>query len=58
MQQVVDLYEEGKELKKLLEAMSSDDWNRITPFKSWTIKFRSNNYLIKIFINYFGNILV
>ena len=37
MQQVVDLYEEGKELKKLLEAMSSDDWNRITPFKSWTI---------------------
>ena len=37
MQQAVELYEEGEELKKVLETISPEDWNRKTPFKKWTI---------------------
>lgn len=37
MQQALDLLEEGKELKKLLDALSPKDWERHTPFKNWTI---------------------
>jgi len=37
MQQALDLLEEGKELKKLLDARSPKDWERHTPFKNWTI---------------------
>jgi len=37
MQQAVDLYEEGKELKKFLETISPEEWGRVTPFKNWTI---------------------
>jgi len=37
MQQAADLLAEGKELKKLLDALSPKDWERHTPFKNWTI---------------------
>ena len=32
-----DLLEEGEALKALLETLTPDDWQRQTPFKSWTI---------------------
>ena len=37
MQQVEDLLEEGAELKKLLDSLVPEDWQRHTPFKNWTI---------------------
>ena len=37
MQQVEDLLEEGAELKKLLDSLAPEDWERHTPFKNWTI---------------------
>ena len=35
-QQAKDLLEEGTELKKVLDGLSADDWQKETPFKSWT----------------------
>ena len=37
MQQAVDLYKEGEELKKLLETIPPENWDLKTPFKKWTI---------------------
>ncbi len=37
MQQAEDLLEEGLETKGLLDSLSSDDWQRQTPFKNWTV---------------------
>lgn len=37
LQQATDLLEEGEELLALLNALAPEDWNRPTPFKSWTV---------------------
>jgi len=36
-QQAADLKEEGAELKRVLEQLSTEDWACKTPFKSWTV---------------------
>ena len=36
-EQAQDLRQEGSELKSLLSGLSTDDWERQTPFKNWTV---------------------
>ncbi len=36
-QQAADLRAEGNELNQLLETLDDSDWDRNTPFKSWTV---------------------
>ena len=36
-QQAEDLREEGQELKEVLVSLAETDWQKNTPFKSWTI---------------------
>ncbi len=36
-QQAEDLREEGIELKKVLDELGPDDWEKQTPFKNWTV---------------------
>ena len=36
-QQAKDLKEEGIELKRMLDELAADDWQRQTPFKQWTV---------------------
>jgi len=37
LQEALDLREEGDELHGLLQTLKDTDWERITPFKSWTV---------------------
>ena len=37
MQQAHDLREEGDELYGLVRSLTTDDWDRHTPFKNWTV---------------------
>lgn len=37
LQQAQDLLEEGQELKKLLSALTDEEWTAPTPFKDWTV---------------------
>ena len=37
MQQGLDLREEGDALYALLNTLDDDDWERATPFKSWSV---------------------